>query len=356
MLKQRTVATGLTLVMWAGLVSCASAQTDHLARLEQTLEALQRRYAIPGMSAGIATSGNGVLWSHGFGVADRERAIPATPETVFQLASLTKPFASTVILQLVREGRLSLDEPVSRYGITMPNADNIHVRHLLSHTSEGTPGTQFRYNGDRFAALDAVIQQASGQPFGRAVTDRVIRRLSLQHTGPGQLARAAALGLDSAALRSALAQGYSSDGTTAIAYPAHFSAAAGMISTVYDVLAFSVALDGDVLLNRASRTLAFTPTVTPAGNTLPYGLGWFTTRNRGHDLVWHYGYWTGNSSLIIKVPARGITFVLLANSDGLSRPFRLGSGDLESSPFAVAFLDWLERSAEISGRYSSIPR
>jgi CubicO group peptidase (beta-lactamase class C family) len=149
--------------------------------------------------------------------------------------------------------------------------------------------------------------------------------------------------LDSAALRGALAQGYAPDGRTAIAYPAHFSSAAGMVSTVTDLLAFSFALDGDGMLNSASRTLAFTPTVAPGGDRLPYGLGWFTTRNRGHDVVWHYGYWTGNSSLIIKVPAQGITFVLLANSDGLSRPFRLGSGDLESSPFAVAFLDWLGR-------------
>ena len=333
------IVVALTLL---SVASCATAQTGDLTRLQRTLAELQRQYAIPGMSAGIAQDGR-VLWTNGFGLADQAGAVPVTPNTVFHLASLTKPFASTVIMQLVEEGKLSLDDPVGKYGITMPNAENIRVWHLFSHTSEGTPGTQFRYNGDRYAALDAVIQRASGQPFGRAVTERVIKRLNLNRTGPGQPARAGALGLDSATLRSALAQGYAPDGKVPVAYPTLFSSAAGMVSTVTDMLTFGSALDGDGLLKPESRARALSPTVTARGDTLPYGLGWFTTRNRGYDVVWHYGYWTGNSSLIIKVPAQRITFVLLANSDGLSRPFRLGRGELESSPFANAFLDWLGR-------------
>ena len=333
------VVIALTLM---SVVSCATAQTGDLTRLERRLAELQGQYAIPGMSAGIAQDDR-VVWTHAFGLADQARAVPVTPSTVFHLASLTKPFASALIMQLVAEGKLNLDDPVSKYGITMPNAASILVWHLLSHTSEGTPGTQFRYNGDRFAALDAVIQQAGGEPFGRAVTNRVIKPLNLNRTGPSQPARAAALGLDSAALRSALAQGYAPDGKTTVEYPRLFSSAAGMVSTVTDMLNFSIAIDGDGLLKPASRARAFSPTVTVSGDTLPYGLGWFATRNRGYEVVWHYGYWTGNSSLIIKVPARRITFVLLANSDGLSRPFRLGRGELESSPFANAFLDWLGR-------------
>jgi CubicO group peptidase (beta-lactamase class C family) len=341
-MQTRVTSALVFAVLAAESASCATAQTGDLARLERTLAELQRQYAIPGMSAGIA-QGDRVVWTHGFGLADQAKGVTVTPNTVFHLASLTKPFASTVLMQLVAEGKLNLDDPIGKFGITMPNAENIRVWHLFSHTSEGTPGTQFRYNGDRYAALDAVIQQASGQPFGRAVTDRVIKPLNLNRTGPGQLARAGALGLDSATLRSALAQGYAPDGKAPVAYPTLFSSAAGMVSTVTDMLNFSIALDGDGLLKPASRARAFSPTVTARGDTLPYGLGWFTTRNRGYEVVWHYGYWNGNSSLIIKVPAQRISFVLLANSDGLSRPFRLGRGELESSPFANAFLDWLGR-------------
>ena len=59
----------------------------------------------------------------------------------------------------------------------------------------------------------------------------------------------------------------------------------------------------------------------------------------GHTLVWHYGYWIGNSSLIIKEPSRGLTFVALTNSDQLSARFNLGTGDLMSSPVAQAFVN-----------------
>jgi CubicO group peptidase (beta-lactamase class C family) len=100
-----------------------------------------------------------------------------------------------------------------------------------------------------------------------------------------------------------------------------------------------MALDRDALLKPATKALAFTPTRDTQGRDLPYGLGWFTTLYKGERVIWHYGYWTANSSLIIKVPSRGLSFVLLANTDGLSSPFPLGSGQLERSDFARAFLD-----------------
>ena len=66
--------------------------------------------------------------------------------------------------------------------------------------------------------------------------------------------------------------------------------------------------------------------------------GWFTQNYKGTKLLWHYGYWTGNSSFILKVPERNITFIIMANSDNLSRPTDLGSGDALSSVVSMAFL------------------
>jgi hypothetical protein len=63
----------------------------------------------------------------------------------------------------------------------------------------------------------------------------------------------------------------------------------------------------------------------------------------GGDVVWHFGSWTGNSALLVLAPDRGASFALLANSDRLSTPFPLERGRLESSPFARAFLGWLEQ-------------
>src|SRR5688500_2449072 len=70
--------------------SCATAQTGDLTRLERTLAELQRQYAIPGMSAGIA-QGDRVVWTRGFGLADQAKGVTVTSNTVFHLASLTKP-------------------------------------------------------------------------------------------------------------------------------------------------------------------------------------------------------------------------------------------------------------------------
>ena len=60
---------------------------------------------------------------------------------------------------------------------------------------------------------------------------------------------------------------------------------------------------------------------------------------RGERVIWHYGLWIGNSSLIIKIPERRLTFVVLSNTDGLSAPYQLGAGKLESSPWARLFMD-----------------
>jgi len=305
--------------------------------LEARLEAIRRDLKVTGMSAAIVQDG-AVSWSRGFGFADREAGVAATPATSYHLASLTKTFAATVLLQLVEEGKLDLEAPVADFGIDLPG---VRVKHLLSHTSAGTPGAAFHYDGDRFALLDRVVAVASGRSFAELVVERIVLPLGLSATAPN-VQNAAAFGLtgyDPAAFAGNLAAGYTSDGSGRQAYPGHFSTAAGLISSVLDMAAYSQALDADRLLRRETRDRAWTPTLTPAGAALPYGLGWFVTDYRGVKVVWHYGYWTANSSLIVKVPERGLTFVVLANTDGLSRPFNLGAGDLLSSPLAREFLE-----------------
>jgi CubicO group peptidase (beta-lactamase class C family) len=108
---------------------------------------------------------------------------------------------------------------------------------------------------------------------------------------------------------------------------------------VHEVLAFSIALDQGTLLPESLKTLMFTPTTMTGGQVSPYGLGWFSTEYKGVRVVWHYGLWTAISSLIIKVPDRQLTFVVLANTDALSSRYSLAAGHLEQSPWARAFLD-----------------
>jgi CubicO group peptidase (beta-lactamase class C family) len=451
-----------------------------IARLETLLESLRQELNIPAYSAAIVKDQK-LIWAKGFGYADVENKIPATEHTPYHLASLTKTFASTILMQLVQEGKVKLDDPVSKYGITLPSDGVITVRHLFSHTSEGNPGEQYRYNGNRFAELDKVVEKATGKSFAEVLIANILDPLGMNETAPnvprivgtkspnaaGEAAepevKAAVMDIiagfnsgnvdqierrlaqrqnrfqgeggfltsfiDATELRSAFQAGFKlkfevhnleaavygdtaiatffmggtitppnapprnegpwrssfvwnkQDGVwklvhahqsalgramitekhqqrfetvvktlaqpyalnrefkiTKISYPQGFSTSAGLMSTVLDMAKYDIAIDQNKFLTKETQQLAFTPTMSTKGEPLPYGLGWFTQNYKGTKLLWHYGYWTGNSSFILKVPEQNITFIIMANSDNLSRPTDLGAGDALSSPVGMAFL------------------
>jgi CubicO group peptidase (beta-lactamase class C family) len=283
-----------------------------------------------------------MVWAKGFGYANVEKRVTATPATCYHLASLTKTFASTIIMQLVEEGLLDLDDPVSKYGIELQSPSVVRVKHLLTHTSEGTPGAAFRYNGGRFGLLDDVIIGASGRTFCELLVERIIKPLELKYTAPNLLSPNNCLLTWPERVQFAeyLAQGYTSDGQNRQAYPDYFGVSAGLISSVVDVAKYSIAIDNNMFLREETKALVFSPTISINGQTLPYGLGWFVQNYRGVKLVWHYGYWTANSSLIIKVPERELAFIILANTDMLSRAFpNIGNGDISVSVVALEFLN-----------------
>lgn len=292
------------------------------------------------MSAALAHGGR-LAWQQSFGLADVDANAPVSETTTFHLASLTKMFAAVVLLRLADSGVVSLDDPVSKYGVQLPG---VRVRHLMSMTSGGpVPGESFSYNGDRFALLDQVIRQGSGHTFAELVNSWILKPLALSRTAPN-VEDAAAFqhtGLDAATYRASMAKPYSlSNGSLAPSrYPALFSTAAGLISTSADVARFSLALDSGALLSDSSRARMYAPARNSRGETLPYALGCFSQVYQGVRVVWAYGLWTAISSLIVKVPDRGITFVVLANNEELSAQFRLGAGVLLDSPVAREFLN-----------------
>jgi hypothetical protein len=173
--------------------------------------------------------------------------------------------------------------------------------------------------------------------------ERVIDPAGLSSTAPSSGG-----GDDAVAIRAALAQGYDGGGR-AIAYPTHFGVAAGLLSTVLDLVAYAAAIEEGRLYPEGGRTLAFSPMRATSGAELPYGLGWFVEHRTGGDVVWHFGSWTGNSALLVLAPEHGASFALLANSDRLSTPFPLQDGRLESSAFARAFVGWLEQGEGCGG-------
>jgi CubicO group peptidase (beta-lactamase class C family) len=346
---------GRELIIWHPEASRLHAAS--LADFERQLAAMREPLHIPGMSAAIAERGE-IIWSRGFGLADRERAIPATPNSIYHLASVTKPYAATVVLQLVDEGKLDLNQPVSGFGIDISAREPVRVRHLLSHMSTETPGTVFRYDGVAFGHLTAIVEKTTGRPFAVELTDRVIRRLGLKQTAPNPRRVDAAppddpghrtfemSGLDRRRYEAALVTGYGRStvmrSMVPMSHPTYLFASAGLVASASDVARFSVALDGGDLLKESTRGRAFSSVSAP-GKVSPYGLGWFVQMRHGTKVVWHFGQTLESSSLLVKIPEQELTFVALANSDGLSRGRRLGDyADVQRSPVGMLFLNWAE--------------
>jgi len=334
-----------TLIAVLLLIGCTPAlggEQAMLSRFEMQLEELRQQLKIPGFSAAIVRDQK-LVWAKGFGYAELQNSIETEPDTPFHLASLTKPFAAFIIMQLVEDGSLDLNTPVSEYGVELESPDTITVAHLLSMTSEGVPGRDYNYNGDRFGHLARVIHAVSGKSLAELLFEKILEPLELSNTAPSpaactglgergavcervfsRIARPYALGYDLST-----AEGF---------YQESFGPAAGLISTAVDLARFDIAVDQNRLVSAETKERMFAPTVSPEGTELPYGLGWFSQNYRGTRLIWHYGNWPPSvSSLILKVPREQITLVILANTDNLSRPFNLGAGDVLNSPVALAF-------------------
>jgi CubicO group peptidase (beta-lactamase class C family) len=345
----RRILLAATLLLVA---ACASAQervgplpgtATSIREFEARLETLRAALGTPGMSAAIGANGR-VAWTGRFGHANVESALAVRDTTSFHLASLTKLFGAIVVMRLVDSGLVSLDDPVSKFGVRFPDAgtESVLVRHLITMTSAGTPGQSFAYNGDRFAQLDQVIRRVSRKSFAELSHQWIMKPLALLRTAPNVSNPAFEVsGYDERAFRANLAspygvvRGQQSPGT----YPPHFSVAAGMISSSSDMIRMVQALQAGTLLKAELRDSLFAPTRSTNGTTLPYAKGVFAGDFNGVRVVWAYGLWTSISSILIHVPERGLTFVALSNSDRLSAGYGLGAGRLLDSPLAVEFLN-----------------
>jgi CubicO group peptidase (beta-lactamase class C family) len=308
-----------------------------------SLDTLRVGLRIPGMAAAMGHEG-AIIWTQGFGEADVDAGRPATGRTPFHLASLTKPFGATILMQLVEEGLVELDDPVSEYGVNLSSLGTIRVRHLLTHTSEGMPGARYAYNGSRFGYLDRVIEEASGRTFESHLEERILGPLGLEDTAPNphDPEAFAVTGMDLDVFGARMAVGYALQAGRMVRmdHPDYFGVSAGLVASAEDMVRFSMAIDEGRFLEAGTWTRVFTPAVSNSGETLPYALGWFILEHEGVTLQWHYGHWTTNSSLIVRVPEEHLTFVVVANTPQLSAAYGLGGdNDVLRSDVARLFVD-----------------
>lgn len=367
------------------------ASTPDVDAFRVALEQVAEDHHLPGFSAAIVSDGE-LVWSHGYGFADIEKKIPASPDTPYRLASCSKPFAAVILMQLVEEGQLRLDDRMSDFTIhawfepgggswahypSRYDENPITVRHVLTHTSQASPpGDAYEYSGNIFADLTWVIEDVTTRSYPDVVRERILTPLNMDRSLPGQLvpwgqdvARVVATPYDvktGAPVRGTY-PGFGLDPDVDVspwqldpAYriPADTRAArkkllgdaftplyssqtaAGMLATVEDLARFDIALDGNTLISAESRAQMFTASRTSKGEVLPYGLGWFVEEADGLKLVWHYGWFPPVvSALYLKVPERNLTFILLSNCDALCAGVSWSTFGVRASPFARLFLE-----------------
>ncbi len=341
-------------------------QRQALQRLDQRLEVLRKAHHLPSLAVAVLHH-QAVVFAKGYGFADLERRIPATPETPYWIASVTKPIASTLMLKLVEEGKLGLDVPLkdlwpgctaefertrAYFQAHLPQLmglisaydfrRNDHtLRHHLSHTSEGVPGTTFHYNGMLYGRMSMAVDHVSPRDFETLVREDILQKLGMQDALPSR----ADASRPEVLKRLAVPYRWEDPkGHVASEDPGgdDVNAGAGIVASVRDLARFDMALDRDQLMSKASKAMAFTPHRLKDGTPIPYGLGWFIGAYGGHKVVYHTGWQPGAwSALYLKVPDADLTLLLLANGEELSAGFMpsLGSGRVEGSPFAKAFLE-----------------
>ncbi len=295
----------------------------------------------PGVAV-IVTQGGKTVYEGGRGLADVANKAPVTPATVFRIGSITKQFSAAVILQLVAEGKLSLDDPLSKFvpGYPAPGGAAT-VRQLLNHTvgvqsytgipgwmveantaraftttemiaqfrdrpSPFQPGQDWSYNNSGYVLAGAVIEAVTGKPWHVAVAERFAGPLKLATLRYGEDAGSV----------TGMATPYTAGG--APAQKIHMSvphAAGALVGSVRDLALWSAALHHGKVVGTTNYAAMIAPTRLPDGRSIPYGLGIGNGEVRGVPTIGHGGGIFGGSTDSLYVPGKDMFVAVFANSD-----------------------------------------
>jgi CubicO group peptidase (beta-lactamase class C family) len=341
------------------VVTSARVQGDDfvLSRFGDYIESLRLQIGIPGIAAAVVGP-TGILWDRGFGFQNIERAVPMRADTPIQVDGLTQTVTAALMLRCAEEGYLAIDDAIGAYLADAPEPAAT-FRQLLSHTYVTSAGLQFLYRPERLDALAGVIRRCQGATY-RATLAYMFDRLAMTSSvpGPDVLSVLPPSTPDSpdaerdhyAAVLQRLATPYSVDGqkwATASTYSATtITPSTGLITTADDYAQFDLEVRSGRFVLPDTLADAWRNPVDANGRLLPHGLGWFVQTYNSDKVVWQFGSGGdtgGSSSMVITLPARGVTLIMLANSTGLTKAFSLEKGDLTTSPFARVFLSLFTR-------------
>ena len=329
-----------------------------VARIDAIATAALANGPLAGLSIAVVR-GQDVIVSKGYGYADLAGKVPATADTIYDIASITKLFTSTAIMKLAQAGKVNLDDDLASLLPEFPNTDQakrITVRHLLSHTSglsdyeaahteywlaggkpvtakfvldylsgrplKFEPGSQWSYSNSGYYLLGMIIERLSGRPYGEYVREEIAAPLKLAATAPCDLvfgSAPATRGYD--ATKSGLVA------SRLIGAP-NIVADGGLCSTVRDLARLPGALAGGNVVNGASLAKMREQTTLASGVAIDYGLGVRRGMLEGHELWGHTGgmdtYW----SVLARYPDDDVTIVVLVNTDDADADALTVAGDV----------------------------
>jgi CubicO group peptidase (beta-lactamase class C family) len=348
---------GLTFTVALSVLLGASVRADDyvLDRFSDFLEQLRIQAGSPALAAAMVGSDD-ILWERAFGRQDLSQSLTSRTDTPFHLNGVTQIFTAAMVLRCVEDGQLFLDDRVSRFRPNSPDA-NATLGQLLTHTSATSGGLVFGYRPDRLDPLSDAVRACNTGSFRKTLSN-VFEQFGMMDSVPGPDAAdlvppAQGIPTAEAAQRyrqilGRLATPYVVD-TQGRPSLSRYGATTltpgnGAISTVRNIARFDLALKKGVIVRRSTLADALVAPVGANGQRLPHAYGWFVQSYNGMPIAWQFGVDDGgSSSLIITLPARGLTLILLANSSGLVRPLALASGDLNVSPFGKLFLNAFAR-------------
>ena len=318
------------------LLSLGAAAIGHADPVDDFINEQLKAYELPGLSVAVVSKGQ-VIKAEGYGFADRDRNIPATRDTVYKIASVSKQFIAAGIMLLVQEKRIALDDSVNTYLAQTPASwSRITVRHLLTHTAglvrespaftpfrniadadliravykvplRFTPGEKWEYCNSCYVAAAEIIRIVSGRPWWEFLHEKIFAPAGMTTTLP----------TNTNAKLPSRAVGYGGDDNTRkIDEWVALRASGAFLSSVGDLARWDALLYTDRILTDVSRRAMWSRTRLNDGGTAAYGLGWHVDTGAGkRQRIWHGGGLPGFTSHFVRYINEGLTVIALSNGD-----------------------------------------
>lgn len=305
---------------------------------------MKEQYKADESGATILVAKNGkVIYKNAYGKANMELDVDMNPENVFEIGSITKQFTAVGILMLLEEGKLSLEDEITKYIPDYPTkGTKITIHHLLIHTSgiksytsipslrefarkdmpvkelidafkdepmDFKPGEKFRYNNSGYVLLGAIIEKITGKSYEDFIQNRVFDKLNMKNSYYGSKSR---IIKNRAAGYQKRNDGFVNADYISMTIP---YAAGSLMSTVDDMLKWQTAIRNNTLISKESLRKAFDNYTTNDGKKINYGYGWFHANIKDIPIIEHGGGIFGYTTQGIYIPSENIYVIILTNCD-----------------------------------------